>query len=101
MTAVLILNDEEGYFSPSRPVQGSWQSVRQGLPGAWTVGNTDRAQVRFDNPDCLVGLICTIRQGMTFDWTSWSSPVFSGPFGTLELTAVRDVILYQQVKICE
>ena len=31
-----------GYFAPSRPVPGSWQSVRRALPGAGTVGNTGR-----------------------------------------------------------
>ena len=49
LTAVFFFSKTRtGYFAPSRPVRGSWQSVRRALPGAWTVGNTD--DVNPENP---------------------------------------------------
>ncbi|PUU81786.1 hypothetical protein B9Z19DRAFT_1121691 [Tuber borchii] len=38
-----------GHLSSSRPVQGSWQSVRRALSGPWTVGNT--AWIRGNNEE--------------------------------------------------
>ena len=49
------------------------------------LGRTNPGRVGFDNPDCPVGLIFTIGLDSTFDQTSWSRPVFCGPFGTLEV----------------
>jgi len=46
-------------------------------------GRTSPGRVGFDNPDCPVGLISTIRLDLTFDQTSYSSQVFRRPFGTL------------------
>ena len=44
---------------------------------------TNPSRAKSDNPNSLVGLSSTIRLDLIFDQTSWSSPVFLRPFGTL------------------
>ena len=46
-------------------------------------GLTSPAKVWSANPDHPIGPISTIGLDLTFDQTSWSSPVLLGTFGTL------------------